>query len=154
MPQRLRVRAGRDVRAEARGRIEEAEALLDAQALNGVGIVGAPDLRREPEHAAVKAVAAGRAALKQDLRPGQEDTAQHVVEAEDEGVLLRAECAGMAVHVPLDVADGRGIEDAADALDEIVPHLRLCEVEQQLVSAEPDPPGRGRRAGPSRGAAG
>ena len=108
VPQRLRVRAGRDVRAEARGRIEEAEALLDAQALNGVGIVGAPDLRGEPEHAAVKAVAAGRAALKQDLRPGQEDTAQHVVEAEDEGVLLRAERAGMAVHIPLDVGVVQG----------------------------------------------
>ena len=56
--------------------------------------------------------------------------------AEDEGVLLRAERAGMAVHIPLDVADRRGIEDAVDALDEIVPHLRLCEVEQQLVAAE------------------
>ena len=51
-------------------------------------------------------------------------------------MLLRAQRAGMAVHVPLDIGNGRGIEDPADTFDDIVPHLRLREIEQQLVPAQ------------------
>ena len=51
-------------------------------------------------------------------------------------MLLCAERAGMAVHVPLDVGNGRRIKDPADAFDDIVPHLRLRKVEQQLVAAQ------------------
>ena len=51
-------------------------------------------------------------------------------------MLLCAERAGMAVHVPLDVGNGRRIKDPADAFDDMIPHLRLRKVEQQLVAAQ------------------
>ena len=50
-------------------------------------------------------------------------------------MLLCAQRAGVAVHIPLDIGNGRGIKDAADAPDDIVPYLRLRKIEQQLVTA-------------------
>jgi len=82
VPQRLRVRAGRDVRAEARGRIEEAEALLDAQALNGVGIVGAPDLRTVVKHSRIETCTAAGAVLQKQIRELLYQTLLHRIHTE------------------------------------------------------------------------
>lgn len=51
-------------------------------------------------------------------------------------MLLCAKRAGMSIHVPLDVGNGRRIKDPADAFDDMIPHLRLRKVEQQLVAAQ------------------
>ena len=40
----------------------------------------------------------------------------------------------MPVHVPFDIGDVRAVEHLSDRGDDIVPHLRLCQVEKQLVS--------------------
>ena len=51
-------------------------------------------------------------------------------------MLLRTKCAGMSIHIPLDIGNWRGIKNLADTFDDIVPHVRLCEVKQQLVAAQ------------------
>ena len=67
----------------------DGNAVLNGQPLNGVGVVGRPDLGREAEHSQVKPVAAGGAALQQDVRPGRENPAKHVVQAQDKIVGFR-----------------------------------------------------------------
>ena len=51
-------------------------------------------------------------------------------------MLLRTKCAGMSIHIPLDIGNWRGIKNLADTFDDIVPHVRLRKVEQQLVAAQ------------------
>ena len=42
----------------------------------------------------------------------------------------------MAVHIPLDIAYLRRIEDSSDRLDYVVPNAALRQVEQQLIAAK------------------
>ena len=63
--------------------VQIAEIALDGEPLDGVGIIAAPNLGREAEHAKVKPVAAGRAAFQQHIGPGFKDTPQHIVKAKD-----------------------------------------------------------------------
>ena len=129
VPQRLRVRRGRDVRPHRGERIEIGQPALDVQPLYGVGVVRGPDLRREAEHAEVKAVPAGGAALEEDVRPRVEHAVQHLVEAEDVAVRIRPAHAGhLAVHVPLYIAYLRAVEQARDRVDDVVAHLAPREV--------------------------
>ncbi len=64
-------------------------------------------------------------------------------------MLLRTKCAGMPIHIPLDIGNWRGIKNLADAFDDMIPHLRLRKVEQQLVAASEDRYGQGCHAAPS-----
>ena len=56
--ERLGMGRSRDMRAHRALGIEGEEPVLDLQALNGVGIVGRPDLGSEAEHAEIEAVSA------------------------------------------------------------------------------------------------
>ena len=42
----------------------------------------------------------------------------------------------MAVEVPLDVVNRRGVENLADSVDEVVAHIGAREVEHELMAAE------------------
>ena len=53
--------------AHCTDRITEGGAVLDAQPINGVSVVAAPDLRRVVEHTAVKPASSPAAPLNQDI---------------------------------------------------------------------------------------
>ena len=115
--------------------IEIGEVALNGQPLNGIDIVGTPDLRAKTEHAQIKAVAAGRAAFQQDVGAGCEDPIQHFIQAEDVVVRLASQSDAVAVHIPLHVGDGSVIQRVGDIFHNVVPHLRQRQVQQQLMAA-------------------
>ncbi len=116
--------------------IEITQIPLDGQPLDGVGIVAAPDLRAEAQHAKVKPVAAGGAAFQQNFGPGTKNPAKDVVKAQNVVVGLGSQGDGMAVHVPLDVGNGGGVQNAGHIFHNVVPDLRLCQIQQQLIPSQ------------------
>ena len=112
------VRAVGNVRAEAGAGIAHRSSVLYLEALDGVGIVGAPDLRRIIEHARVESGAAAGAVLKQKVGEIGEQALLDLVNSENIAVPylalslgrehLVADLAELTVHVPLYVLDIRG----------------------------------------------
>ena len=127
---------GRDVCAHRGLGIKIGNAVLNGQALNGVRIIRRPDLGGKAEHSQVKPVAAGGAAFQQNVRPGRENPAKHIVQAKNEIMGLRPQRHGMAVHVPLDVGNAGAVQNPGDILHDIIPHLRLGQVQQQLIAPQ------------------
>ena len=78
--QGLVVRACGHVRRIAALRISEAVALLYVHAAQGVGVVACPDLRKITQETEVEAIAAGRAALEEDMREPLSQRAHHAVQ--------------------------------------------------------------------------
>ena len=132
------------MRAHRRDGIAERGAVLDGQPLVGVSVVRAPDLRRVVEHARVKASAAARAALDQELGIARGQPLEELVEAEHvvvEDVALalgggRVHVGDRPVEVPLDVLDIRLVENRAELLEDVLAHLSAGEVENELRATE------------------
>ena len=80
------VRARRDVRADDALGIAVAVALLDVRPGQSVGIVAGPDLGEIAEDAQVEPVAAGGAALEEDVREALRQRVHHPVEPQDVAV--------------------------------------------------------------------
>ena len=135
-PKGLGMGRGGDMGAHGGLRIEVTEALLDIQALDRVRVVGAPDLGRIAEHAQVEPVAAGGAALEEDLFSRPEDPAQHLIQAQDIPVGLGAQGNAMAVHVPFHIGDRGGVQHTGHIFHDVVPDLLLRQVQQQLMAAQ------------------
>ena len=147
------------MRADAALGIAVAVALLDLGAGQGVGVVAGPDLGEVAQNAEVEAVAAGGAALKENVRKAPGERVHHPVKPEDVAVgglalPLRGQIGGIdvgeiAVVVPLDVADLRRGEHLRHLVDQEVLHGGVGEVQQALIAALAVVPA-GDRHGPVR----
>ena len=82
-PAVLLIRADRDMGAHTARRISERCTVLDAEAVDRVCIVTAPDLRRVVKHACIETSAAAAAPLDQHIRIALRQSLQKVVKAED-----------------------------------------------------------------------
>ena len=135
------VRRCRDVRPYGRHRIDKRCAVLDFQAVYGIRIVAAPDLRRIIEHPGVKPAPASAASLDQDIRVALHDALQEVIQAEDivvEHPALPVSGRGVhvrdaPVHIPFDILDIPLVQDRADLIIDIVHHFFSGEVQDKLV---------------------
>ena len=106
-------RAGCDVCAKRGDRVAHGRAELNGEALDGVGVVAAPDLRGIIQHAGIETSAAAGAVFKEDIRKRFDKTIHEVVCTEHEAVhdlLLalrreqrRADLGQIAVEIPFDV---------------------------------------------------
>ena len=150
----LMIRAGGDVRADGAGGVAEGGPVLDQQAVGGVGVVAAPDLRAVIEHARVKAAASPAAALDQQLGIARAQPLEDLVDAEHiiiEHPALVARRVGKdvgdrAVGVPFEVVDLSLVEHAADAVEDRIAHLAAREVQHELAArADGRLPGDGKR---------
>ena len=132
------------MRADAALRIAVAVPLLDVRARQRVRVVAGPDLREVGQNAEVEAVAAGGAALKEDVGVARGQRSHHAVEPEDVAVRrlalprrreIRGKHVGeVAVVVPLDIADLRAGEDLAHLVDQEVLHGGVGQVKQALAA--------------------
>ena len=144
-PARLVIRAGRNMCANGRNRIAEGRSVLNGQALHGVRIIRAPDLREIGHHARIKAAAAAGASFKEHIRESCGDTLKQRIQAQHiamEHLALTLRRAGMAVnigdiavHIPLDVINGMIRQQARQALGQIVDHFQSGQIQHQLVAA-------------------
>lgn len=113
--------------------------VLDTQPVHGVGVVGAPDLGRVVEHAAVEASAAAGAALNKQLGELLMEGLQNLIHAQHKAVVhltlaLRRQAGAphigeAAVHVPLHIGDVGALEHGPQIVQNILPHLGTGEVQ-------------------------
>ncbi len=165
-PAGLVVRDRRDVRAHRAQRVGHRGPPLDLEALDRVGVVARPGLRRVGEHARVEPPATAGARLEQDVREGRGQAGIELVDAQDVAVEELALAIGREgeavrlgdrpVHVPLDVRDRRAREELGQDAEEVVDDLRPREVEDELLAAlgpgparDPDRPVRMRLEQPA-----
>ena len=142
----LMVRRHGDMGTHRDGREDHARATLDGESADGICVIARPGLRHVVQDACIEAAAAARAALEQDVRMRLRDALENVVEAEHEArahltlafwrQFSREGIRQMAVEVPLDVVNRRGVENLADSVDEVVAHIGAREVEHELMAAE------------------
>ena len=118
---------------------------MELQVIQGLCVVGAPVLDKVGQHSGVKASAAARAALEHYIGMSLDDPVHHAVQSQHIAVRdlsltlggkgVRPQVGDGAVVVPLDIIDIRAVEDAVDALDQIVLHFFSADVEHELVAA-------------------
>ena len=121
----------------AHGRTE-----LNGEALDGVGVVAAPDLRGIIQHAGIETSAAAGAVFKEDIRKRFDKTIHEVVCTEHEAVhdlLLalrreqrRADLGQIAVEVPFDVINLIFTEDFIHLREDIIAHVFSRHIEDVL----------------------
>ena len=133
--QSLGMRCRGNMGAEGGLGVEIGQAVLDLQPLDGIRVIGAPDLGREAQHAQIKPIAAGSTAFQQDMRPGPEDPPQNIVQTQNIGVGFPAQSCGMAVHIPLHIGDVGAVQHTAHRLHNIIPHVISGQIQQQLMAA-------------------
>ena len=115
------------------------------QALDRVGVVARPGLRRPRQQPGVEPRAAARARLEQDVREALDQAPVQVVHAEDVAVEELALPVGRdrggprlgdePVHVPLDVVDRRAREHRDQCVGDVIDDLGPAEVEHELLAA-------------------
>ena len=125
--------------------IAEGGAVLDAQAVHGVGVVAAPDLGGVVEHPCVKPAAAAGAALDQQLRVVPAQPLQNVVDAKHIAVVdLPLAVGGQGggpdvgeapVHIPFEIGDAGAVQDLLHGPVDVIPDLPTGEVQHQLAPA-------------------
>ena len=106
-------------------RIQEAGAVLYPRAVDGVRIVGAPDLGRVIQHTHVKPSAASGAPFDQQIRiitvqPLQEIIQPEYIIVENLSLgqtAMRIHIEDGTVEVPFDIFDIRAVQDLADGID-------------------------------------
>ena len=128
-------------------RVAEGGAVLDAQAVDGVGVVAAPDLGGVIEHTGIKPAAPSGAALNEHVGVVPAHPVQQLVHPQDVAVEhlplpVRRKSAGphvgeAAVHVPLHIGDIGAVQHLPDGLIDVLPDLPAGEVQGQLAA----PPG-------------
>ena len=143
IPARLPVGHSGDVGPHGADGIAEGGAALDAQAVDGVGIVAAPDLRGIVEHPRVKPPAAAAASLDEQVRIIPAEPLQQVVDPQHVPMVYLPLPSGGdgggphvgegAVHVPLQIGDAGAVQDAAHGGIDVVPDLLPGEVKHQLA---------------------
>ena len=133
------------MRPHAVYRVGEGRTVLNPDALNGVGHVAAPDLRRVVEHAWVKASAAPGAALDQHRGIARAQPLHEIIHAQyifvqHLSLALTLHDGGIhivdgAVHIHLDVVDAAAVQHAEELNANVVHHLPAGEVQHQLIAA-------------------
>ena len=123
-------------------RIPEGGSVLNAEPVNRIRVVRAPDLRRIVQHAGVKSSAPAAAALNEQLRiPGAEPF-QEIVQTEDIVIEnsaclpagLRVNLRNRAVVIPLHIVDRAHVDDPADLIIDGIHYFPAREIQHQLVA--------------------
>ena len=133
-----------NVGAHGGQRVQEGGTFLDHQALDGVSVVGAPDLGAVIEHAGIKARAAAGAVFEEQIGEIVDQTALHLIEAQHiavaEFILIfrsqagAAEIGESAVHVPFDIFYVGAAQDSGDHIIDGVADFFAREVEDILIA--------------------
>ena len=141
----LVVRAGGYVRAHRADRIKEGGPVLDAQPVDRIRVVAAPDLRGVVEHGRVEPSAAAAAALQEDVGEAGKEAFHQIIYAEHIPVAdlagpFRPEIAAVGVadapvHVPFHIIDLSVRQDVRHPFQKIGAHLGIGHVQNQLVAS-------------------
>ena len=117
----LLVRAFGDMRTHSRQRINKPGSLLNPEPLNGIGVIGAPDLRAVVQHPRVKTSAASGAVLQKKIREICDEPFLHFIDTQHIAVEKLAlpfsicsrasDIRKIPVHVPFHVVDRRTLQD-------------------------------------------
>ncbi len=127
-------------------RVAEGGTVLDAQPVDGVGVVAAPDLGGVVEHPRVEPAAAAAAPLDEDMRIIPVQLLQHLIDPQDVPVVhlplaLRGQGGGpnvgeAAVHIPLYIVDLDAVQDFFQLAIDVLPHLPAGEIQHQLAAPQ------------------
>ena len=139
------VRAYRNVGTNGTDRIEERASVLDRQAVDRIGIIAAPDLRRVIHHTGIISSASSAAALEQQIRACGKEFFHQIVNTEHIAVIqlsVSALCCHMAVniadtavHIPFDIINLCIMNDGCQTLQQILTHILTRHIKYKLISA-------------------
>ena len=140
---RLVIRRGGDMGTHGADRIAVGSSALDIQALNGIRVIGAPDLGAVEQHAGIEAPAAARATFNHQVRIPGKKPGQQLIRAQDEPVghlalPVRRKSMGKtvgntAVEIPFHIFDTRFIQNIAHGLKQIIHHFLPGHIQHQLI---------------------
>ena len=101
---RLVIGAHRNMARHRGQRIAQRSAVLNGGASVAVAVIARPDLRKPPQNRRVETAAAARAALENHVRERADYALEHFVKPQHI-VVMPADFAERAIHIPLDVVD-------------------------------------------------
>ena len=125
-------------------RISKGRSILNAQPVDCVRIVTAPDLGRIIEHSRIETSAAARASLDQHIGIALHQSLQKIIEAQDiiiQNLPLirggpREDIRDASVEIPFQVIHISFIQDTADTIINFINDLLPGEIQHQLISSK------------------
>ena len=149
-PARLVVGHRRHMGSHGGNGISKRSSVLNFDPLQSVRIIAAPDLRMVIHHSQVKPAAASAAAFPENVGITGHQLLQQLVQPQHVPVAyLTLPFLGQAgavnvtdipVHIPFYILDIGTVQNGADSLIEIIPHLLPGHIQDQLVTAPVGPP--------------
>ena len=126
--------------------VDQGRSLLNGQALNGIGIVGAPDLGAVIEHTRVKSRAAAGAVLDQQFGVMGMQPLLQLIDSQDIAMVQlslgigrqagAAQVRQLAVHIPLYVCNVGTVQNCPHPAPDIFQHLLPGQIQHQLIARQ------------------